>query len=148
VVSSNASKELIQFAHHTNIPVTTTLMGLGVFPEDDSLSLKMLGMHGTKYANYAISESDLIIAIGARFDDRITGNISEFAPYARIIHIDIDPTAISKNVRVDIPIVGDAKDVISQLISLTRKGKERKNWHKRINDWKKDYPLKYENNGE
>jgi len=125
VVSSNASKELIQFAHHTNIPVTTTLMGLGVFPEDDSLSLKMLGMHGTKYANYAISESDLIIAIGARFDDRITGNISEFAPYARIIHIDIDPTAISKNVRVDIPIVGDAKDVISQLISLTRKGKER-----------------------
>jgi len=79
---------------------------------------------------------------------RITGNISEFAPYARIIHIDIDPTAISKNVRVDIPIVGDAKDVISQLISLTRKGKERKNWHKRINDWKKDYPLKYENNGE
>jgi len=148
VVSSNASKELIQFAHHTNIPVTTTLMGLGVFPEDDSLSLKMLGMHGTKYANYAISESDLIIAIGARFDDRITGNISEFAPYARIIHIDIDPTAISKNVRVDIPIVGDAKDVISQLISLTHKGKERKNWHKRINDWKKDYPLKYENNGE
>jgi len=148
VVSSNASKELIQFAHHTNIPVTTTLMGLGVFPEDDSLSLKMLGMHGTKYANYAISESDLIIAIGARFDDRITGNISEFAPHARIIHIDIDPTAISKNVRVDIPIVGDAKDVISQLISLTHKGKERKNWHKRINDWKKDYPLKYENNGE
>jgi len=148
VVSSNTSRELIQFAHHTNIPVTTTLMGLGVFPEDDSLSLKMLGMHGTKYANYAISESDLIIAIGARFDDRITGNVSEFAPYARIIHIDIDPTAISKSVRVDIPIVGDAQNVLSQLLIFTRKGKERKNWHKRINNWKKDYPLKYERNGE
>jgi len=144
VISSEASAELIQFACHTQIPVTTTLMGLGAFPEDNQLSLGMLGMHGTRYANYAISETDLIIAVGARFDDRITGKISEFAPYAKIIHIDIDPTAISKNVRAAIPIVGDAKDILSQLIPLVKKGEKREKWHAKIKEWKEKHPLKYE----
>ncbi|MQY69994.1 MAG: biosynthetic-type acetolactate synthase large subunit [Firmicutes bacterium] len=144
VISSGASSELAEFARRINIPVTTTLMGLGSFPEDDPLSLKMLGMHGTRYANYAVSDTDLLIAVGARFDDRITGKISEFASHAKIIHIDIDPTAISKNVRVDIPIVGDAKNILSQLLSATRKGKKRESWHKKIQEWKKKYPLKYE----
>jgi acetolactate synthase-1/2/3 large subunit len=144
VISSGASHELVEFARHTNIPVTTTLMGLGSFPEDDSLSLKMLGMHGTRCANYAVSDTDLLIAVGARFDDRITGKISEFATHAKIIHIDIDPTAISKNVRVDIPIVGDAKDILSQLLTAARKGKKRESWHRKIREWKKRYPLKYE----
>jgi len=146
VVSSGASKELYEFAHHTNIPVTTTLMALGAFPENDPLSLKMLGMHGTRYANYAICEADLIIAVGARFDDRITGKVSEFAPKAKIIHIDIDPTAISKSVRVDIPIVGDAKDILSKLKALT-KNKNREVWHRKIAEWKEKYPLKYIRNG-
>ncbi len=144
VISSGASSELAEFAHRINIPVTTTLMGLGSFPEDDPLSLKMLGMHGTRYANYAVSDTDLLIAVGARFDDRITGKISEFASHAKIIHIDIDPTAISKNVRVDIPIVGDAKNILSQLLSAARKGKKRESWHQKIQEWKKKYPLKYE----
>ncbi|UCG94230.1 MAG: biosynthetic-type acetolactate synthase large subunit [Candidatus Aerophobus sp.] len=144
VISSGASSELAEFARRINIPVTTTLMGLGSFPEDDPLSLKMLGMHGTRYANYAVSDTDLLIAVGARFDDRITGKISEFASHAKIIHIDIDPTAISKNVRVDIPIVGDAKNILSQLLSAARKGKKRESWHQKIQEWKRKYPLKYE----
>lgn len=146
IVSSGASRELFEFAHHTGIPVTTTLMALGAFPEDDLLSLKMLGMHGTRYANYAITEADLIIAVGARFDDRITGKISEFAPKATIIHIDIDPTAISKSVRVDIPIVGDAKEILSKLTALTNH-KKREAWHRKIARWKEKYPLKYEKSG-
>lgn len=148
VISSGASSELAEFAHRINIPVTTTLMGLGSFPEDDPLSLKMLGMHGTRYANYAVSDTDLLIAVGARFDDRITGKISEFASHAKIIHIDIDPTAISKNVRVDIPIVGDAKNILSQLLSAARKGKKRESWHQKIQKWKRKYPLKYELGGD
>jgi len=144
VISSGASSELAEFARCANIPVTTTLMGLGSFPEDDPLALKMLGMHGTRYANYAVSDTDLLIAVGARFDDRITGKISEFASHAKIIHIDIDPTAISKNVRVDIPIVGDAKNILSQLLSAARKGKKRESWHQKIQEWKRKYPLKYE----
>ena len=148
VISSGASSELAEFAHRINIPVTTTLMGLGSFPEDDPLSLKMLGMHGTRYANYAVSDTDLLIAVGARFDDRITGKISEFASHAKIIHIDIDPTAISKNVRVDIPIVGDAKNILSQLLSAARKGKKRESWHQKIREWKRKYPLKYELDGD
>lgn len=143
VVSSEASEQLYRFTHHNNIPVTTTLMALGAFPEDDPLSLGMLGMHGTRYANYAIMEADLIIAIGARFDDRITGKVSEFAPKAKIIHIDIDPTAISKSVRVDIPIVGDAKNILSKLTASTQ-GKKREAWYRKIAGWKEKYPLKYE----
>ncbi|MBW2554307.1 MAG: acetolactate synthase large subunit, partial [Deltaproteobacteria bacterium] len=103
VISSNASRELLGFAHKLQIPVTTTLMGLGCFPGTDSLSLGMLGMHGTYRANIAVTNCDLLIAIGVRFDDRVTGDISKYAPHAKIIHIDIDPTSISKNVRVDTP---------------------------------------------
>jgi len=148
VISSGASEELIEFAHHTNIPVTTTLMGLGAFPQDDPLSLDMLGMHGTRYANYAVQESDLLIGVGARFDDRITGKISEFAPHAKIIHLDIDPTAISKNVRVDIPIVGDAKDILSQLLLSVKKGARRhREWDGKIQGWKEKHPLKYDMKG-
>lgn len=118
IISSNASKELTLFADRLGIPVTMTLMGLGGFPGNHSLALGMLGMHGTYRANMAIMESDLLIAIGSRFDDRVTGKIEAFAPQAKIIHIDIDPTSISKNVRVDLPIVGDCKRVLSKILSL------------------------------
>jgi len=143
IILSNASRELTEFARKAGIPVTTTLLGLGGFPETDELSLGMLGMHGTVYANHAIMESDLIIAIGARFDDRVTGKIETFAPYAKIIHIDIDPSAISKNVKVDIPIVGDAKSVLSDMNKYIKKKPEIKPWMKRINEWKKKSPLTY-----
>ncbi len=146
VISSGAADELTRLARKTNIPVTTTLLGLGGFPETDKLSLGMLGMHGTQYANHAIMESDLIIAIGARFDDRVTGKIDEFAPEAEIIHIDIDPSSISKNVQVDIPIVGDAKLILRELMKYVDK-KEPGPWHKRINNWKKKYPLSYKKDG-
>jgi acetolactate synthase-1/2/3 large subunit len=113
---ANAHQELFELAVKINAPVTTTLMGLGCFPEDHPLSLGMLGMHGTRYANYAIQESDLIMAVGARFDDRVTGKIASFAPRAKIIHMDVDPAEIGKNVRVDIPVVGDAKNALAALI--------------------------------
>lgn len=146
VISSGASEELRQLAELCVIPVTTTLMGKGAFPENHPLSLGMLGMHGTKYANYAVSGCDLLIAIGARFDDRVTGRIDAFAPKARIIHIDIDPAEIGKNVRVDIPIVGDVKRVLQQLLKRVRAGMETE-WHAKIKEWKEKYPLKYEQNG-
>ncbi len=146
VIISGANEELLELAVKTEISVTTTLMGLGGFPEDNDLSLGMLGMHGTVYANHAIMESDLIIAIGARFDDRVTGKIDEFAPQAKIIHIDIDPTAISKNVHVHIPIVGDAKNVLSNLNRIVKKP-QAKEWRARIKEWKRRYPLKYTSAG-
>ena len=125
-------------------PVTTTLMGMGAFPSNHPLSLGMLGMHGTRYANYAIQESDLIIAIGVRFDDRVTGKISAFAPNAKIIHIDIDPAEIGKNVRVDVPIVGDAKNVLKNLLKYVKQEQSRTEaWNKKIAAWKKEYPLTY-----
>ncbi|MCE5276189.1 MAG: biosynthetic-type acetolactate synthase large subunit [Deltaproteobacteria bacterium] len=152
VVHSNASKELTDFARMMRIPVTTTLMGLGVFPAEDPLSLGMLGMHGTYAANMAITETDCLITVGARFDDRVTGKIDEFAPKAKIIHIDIDPTSISKNVQVDLPVVGDCrivlKDMLGDLEAKTREIQDlRKNiepWLSRIDTWKKDQPLRYE----
>ncbi len=137
-----AHLELFELAAKINAPVTTTLMGIGCFPEDHLLSLGMLGMHGTKYANYAIQESDLILAVGARFDDRVTGKIASFAPRAKIIHIDVDPAEIGKNVRVDIPVVGDAKSALTALekeVSPKSKGA----WIEKIESWKKDYPLHY-----
>jgi len=146
VILSGASKELIQLANKTDIPVATTLMALGVFPEDSLLSLGMLGMHGTEYANYAIMDSDLIIAIGARFDDRVTGRLDKFAPEAKIIHIDIDPSAISKNVQVDIPIVGDVKNVLKELNKIVTKPKISA-WLKQIEQWKKNHPLTYKRGG-
>ncbi len=146
VISSGATEELRQLARKANLPVTTTLMAMGAFPEDDPLSLSMLGMHGTVYANYAVTGCDLLIAVGARFDDRITGKIDEFAPEAKIIHIDIDPTSISKCVPVDIPVVGDAKRILTELLPLVEP-KPREAWLKQIAEWKAKYPLTYGEGG-
>jgi len=150
VIISNAAQELREFAKALNIPITTTLMGLGAFPGNHPLWLGMLGMHGTYAANMAIGNCDLIIAIGARFDDRVTGKIDEFAPLAKIIHVDIDPTSISKNVRVDIPIVGDCKDVLQKLNKLIKKElpkgrrSKRSAWLSQVRHWGKTHPLTYE----
>ena len=150
VILSGASSLLKEFAHILGIPVTTTLMGLGGFPGTDPLSLGMLGMHGTYRANMAISHSDVILGVGARFDDRVTGKIDEFAPGAKIIHVDIDPTSIQKNVPVNIPIVGDLKDVLRKMIKLVKGTKEaaqyRKKiapWRDQIEKWKSTHPLAY-----
>jgi acetolactate synthase-1/2/3 large subunit len=144
IIFSNANEELLALAEAIMAPVTTTLMGMGAFPSAHPLSVGMLGMHGTRYANYAVQESDLIIAIGVRFDDRVTGKISAFAPNAKIIHIDIDPAEISKNVRVDIPIVGDAKYVLKNLIRYVKIEQAKTDaWIKKIDAWKKEYPLTY-----
>jgi acetolactate synthase-1/2/3 large subunit len=150
VIHSNAAKELRQFGETMRCPVTTTLMGLGGFPAPHELWLGMLGMHGTFRANMAVAHSDLLIAIGARFDDRVTGKIAEFAPEAKIIHVDIDPTSISKNVLVDIPIVGDSKDALKKLIHLAEEHpaknleSARKPWLDQIEKWRQTYPLAYE----
>ncbi|HOV79078.1 MAG TPA: biosynthetic-type acetolactate synthase large subunit [Bacillota bacterium] len=147
VVISGAHEELLRFAELLAAPVCTTLMGLGSFPGNHPLSLGMLGMHGTKYANYAVTECDLLIAVGARFDDRVTGKPETFAPEAKIIHIDIDPAEVGKNVRVDIPVVGDVKRVLNQLLAVLqpRLGEA---WKKKIEHWKKEYPLTYCEKGE
>ncbi len=142
VISSDASKELLEFAEKINAPVTTTLTGMGGFPVEHPLFLGMPGMHGTKYANYAIQESDLLIAVGVRFDDRVTGKLKAFASNAKIIHIDIDPAEISKNVKVDVPIVGDAKWVLQKLLKYSSPAQSEA-WIKRIDHWKKDNPLYY-----
>src|SRR5208337_540275 len=118
IISSNSAKDLLGLAERLSIPVASTLMGLGGFPGDHELFLGMLGMHGTYAANMAISTCDLIIAVGARFDDRATGKVDEFAPHAKVIHIDIDPTSISKNIKVDIPIVGDARNVLRRMVQI------------------------------
>jgi len=152
VISSGASDILRKFVKVTKIPVITSLLGMGSFPEVDPLSLKMAGMHGTKYANIAFTEADLIIAVGVRFDDRVTGKLSEFAPEAEIIHIDIDPAEIGKNVKVLVPIVGDARIVLTDLKSeyeeyIEKKGiPNREEWLSRIKKIKKDYPLRYDRN--
>jgi acetolactate synthase-1/2/3 large subunit len=146
VVIAGASEELRRLAAGAHIPVTTTLIGHGVFPEDHPLALKMLGMHGTVYANYAVHEADLLIAIGARFDDRITGDVTKFAPGATIIHVDIDPSSISKNIRVDIPVVGDAKDILTELVALCE-FRERGPWLARIAERKAKNPLTYKGDG-
>jgi acetolactate synthase-1/2/3 large subunit len=150
VVSSMASKELKTLAEKMSIPVTTTLMGLGAFPGGHPLSLGMLGMHGTYWANMAVSHCDLLIAVGARFDDRATGKVELFAPEAKIIHIDIDPTSIRKNVLVDVPIVGDCRDALTKLNHLlqgedaTHWGKARQSWLDQIQEWRTTHPLTYE----
>jgi len=143
VILSMANQEMFELAEKARIPVTTTLMGMGGFPQTNELSLDMLGMHGTAYANKAISNCDVLIAIGARFDDRITGRTDKFAPDAKIIHIDIDPTAISKNIKVDVPIVGDCKSVLIELNKLIKKP-DNDEWLKKIFEWKKMFPLTYD----
>ena len=145
VISSGASKCIKILAEKADIPVGLTLLGLGGFPANHPLYLGMFGMHGTRYANAAIMDSDLIIAVGARFDDRVTGKLDRFAPNAKIIHIDIDPSAISKNVRVDIPIVGDAKIILQELNGFIE-SKKHIEWKKKIEEWKKKYPLTYNKN--
>ncbi|MBL7068422.1 MAG: biosynthetic-type acetolactate synthase large subunit [Candidatus Omnitrophica bacterium] len=142
IIISAASNELYEFATKANIPITTTMLGLGGFPETHKLSLGMLGMHGTVYANHAIMDSDLIIAVGARFDDRVTGKVDEFAPHAKVIHIDIDPSSVSKNIKVHIPIVGDAKSVLQELNKLVGKV-DTKEWLAKIETWKKKGPLTF-----
>ncbi len=147
IISSNASPELLEFATLAAIPVTTTLMGIGCIPCHHPLNLGMLGMHGTEYANFAVTECDLMIAIGARFDDRVTGKIDTFAPHAKIIHIDIDPAEIGKNKRVDIPIVGDVKAVLQDVLALMKKRDAHETWLKKIKHWKQHHPLKCPENG-
>ncbi len=148
---SDSDKELLKFAELIGAPVTTTLMAMAAFPQSHALCMGMLGMHGTYHANMAVTNSDLLIALGARFDDRVTGKIATFAPDAKIIHVDVDPTSIKKNVRVDLPIVGDLKDVLKKLLkeldehkSEVRKlAKELAPWRDEINEWKEKHPLTY-----
>jgi acetolactate synthase-1/2/3 large subunit len=148
VINANAAVELTELATSDRFPVTCTVMGLGAFPAPHEQWLGMLGMHGTRAANYAMDEADLIIAVGARFDDRITGKLSEFAPRAKFIHIDIDPAEISKNVPAHIPIVGDAKNILPRLTAEYRAlGADRERleeWWSRIHGWQERYPLRYE----
>lgn len=143
VISSDAAEELRELAEKRKIPVTTTLMGMSAFPSTNYLSLGMLGMHGTRYANYAIGECDLLIAVGVRFDDRVTGKIAAFAPHASIIHIDIDAAEIGKNVDVHIPIVGQVKEVLQAINSRIETVEEYGEWHQIIDRWKAEYPLRY-----
>ncbi len=145
VVSANAGEELRALAKKAHLPVTMTLLGLGCYDQNEAESLDMLGMHGSAYANYAVQECDLLIAVGARFDDRVTGKIKTFAPNAKIIHVDIDPASISKNVYVDIPVVGDAKFIMTELIKEVEY-KERAEWFKKIAEWKQKLPFRYDRN--
>jgi acetolactate synthase I/II/III large subunit len=143
VVSANASAALRELAQKAHIPVTMTLLGLGSYDQRLPESLDMLGMHGSAYANYAVQECDLLIAVGARFDDRVTGKIETFAPNAKIIHIDIDPASISKNVQVDIPVVGDAGVILAELVRQVEY-QERKEWFDKIALWKKKFAFRYD----
>jgi acetolactate synthase-1/2/3 large subunit len=157
VILSDSNEELTELATKLNIPTTMTLMGLGAFPGTHKLSLGMLGMHGTYFANMAVSKCDVLIAVGARFDDRVTGKLADFAPHAKIIHVDIDPTSISKNVKVDIPIVADCKYALTAMnrwfdVQEDFDGKEQGEklgpWLDDINDWKRKHPLGYVEEGD
>ena len=141
-IQSNAAAELRKLAETLQCPVTTTLHGLGAFPENNPLSMGMLGMHGTWYSNVAVQYCDVLIAVGARFDDRVTGKVEAFAAEAQKIHIDIDPSAISKNVKVDVPIVGDVKRVLKQLNEVVQP-LDTKDWLATIQQWKREHPLRY-----
>ncbi|MCR4288241.1 MAG: biosynthetic-type acetolactate synthase large subunit, partial [Deltaproteobacteria bacterium] len=154
VILSNGSDELKALSLKLGLPTTTTLMGLGAFPGTHPLFLGMLGMHGTYAANMAITNTDCLIAIGARFDDRVTGKIDEFAPYADIIHIDIDPTSISKNVKVDVPIVGDVKNVLNDMLKALPPKKDLRDfskntdeWRAQIKSWAEKHKLSYKQEG-
>jgi len=147
VIASDASGELVSLATLLGIPVTTTLMGIGCIPCDHPLNLGMLGMHGTEYANFAVMESDVLIAIGARFDDRVTGKIDTFAPHAKIVHIDIDPAEIGKNKQIDIPIVGDVKAVLQDMLAQLKKKNAYEPWLKKIKHWRQHHPLRVKDDG-
>ena len=144
VIMSGGSAELTLLAKENNLPVTMTLQGLGAFPGTASQSLGMLGMHGTYYANQAVNDCDVLVALGARFDDRVTGNIEKFATRAYKIHVDIDPTAIDKNVLVDLPIVGDVKHILAELAAEISKKPDTDAWWEKIEDWKNECPLDYD----
>jgi acetolactate synthase I/II/III large subunit len=152
IVNASASEEFREFCGVDRFPVTLTVMGLGAFPAPHEQWLGMLGMHGTRSANYAMDEADLIVAVGARFDDRITGKLAEFAPRAKFVHIDIDPAEISKNVPAHIPIVGDAHDVLPKLTreyrALKPDASRLDDWWKRIREWQTTYPLRYEDSSD
>lgn len=156
VIKSYAHKEVAALAEAIHAPVTMTLMGLGGFPGTHELSLGMLGMHGTYFANMAMANSDLIIAIGARFDDRVTGKIDAFAPKAKVVHIDVDPTSIQKNVKVDVPIVGDCKRALSRFVKIIKDEarpleiwkEKHADWWEQIRAWEKRHPLTYKKNSD
>ncbi|ABA89151.1 acetolactate synthase, large subunit, biosynthetic type [Syntrophotalea carbinolica DSM 2380] len=149
--ASDASEDLVAFSELIQAPVVTTLMGMAAFPTAHPLSLGMLGMHGTYYANMAVTNADLLVAVGARFDDRVTGRIAAFAPKAKIIHIDIDPTSIKKNVRVDLPIVGELRDVMGKIVAKLKEDSEKVKelseisapWRSQIDSWRAQYPMTY-----
>ncbi len=142
IIHSEAAKELFEFANRTGIPVTSTLMGLGSFPQDHPLYLGMLGMHGTYAANMAIYHTDLLIACGVRFDDRVTGKLERFSPNSKKVHIDIDPAEINKNVRIDYPLVCDVKKALTELLKNTPKP-DCQEWVKQVQAWYREYPLTY-----
>jgi acetolactate synthase I/II/III large subunit len=154
VISADAHAELLELAELTQIPLTTTLMGLGAFPSAHPLCLDMLGMHGSYYANMAVHHSDVLVAVGARFDDRVTGKVEAFAPTAEIVHIDIDPSSISKNIKVHVPIVGDCRRVLRALVEAVREELRaevpaavkdgRREWRDQIADWRAKFPLRYD----
>jgi acetolactate synthase-1/2/3 large subunit len=152
IVNADAAKEFRELCTSDRFPVTCTLMGLGAFPAEHEHWLGMLGMHGTRTANYAMDEADLIVAIGARFDDRVTGKLSEFAPRAKFIHIDVDPAEISKNVPAHIPIVGDAKNILPKLTAeyraLDSDATRLEGWWQRIAGWQEKHPLGYEDSSD
>ena len=154
VIASDSHEELAELVSLSRIPVTLTLMGLGAFPGTHPLFMGMLGMHGTYAANMAVHHCDLLIAVGARFDDRVTGKIAEFSPHSKVIHIDIDPTSIRKNFRVDVPVVGDARLILSDLLEDLRKIRDEEGlaplepWHQQIEGWKEEHPLTYRKDSE
>jgi len=146
IIASDASAELRKLAEMTQIPVTTTMMGLSAFPREHKLSLGMLGMHGTAYANHAVHDCDLLLAFGVRFDDRVTGKVSEFAKHATIVHVDIDPSEINKVKQANIAVIGDVKQVLQGLLKKLGSHKptsELKQWHQKIDQWKQDMPMDY-----
>ena len=148
VIHSDAWLEIRELAKKLNIPVANTLMGIGTYPQDDELALGMLGMHGTFWANHAVSNCDVLFAVGTRFNDRITGCLKRFCKDAKVIHVDIDPCSISKNVPVDTPIVGDAKKVLNLMLNEYNTGKysydmdERRAWISQVNEWKHNKAMK------
>ena len=154
VIMANASEVLCELAHELNIPVATTLMGLGAFPANGDLWLGMVGMHGTYAANMSINHADLLVCVGARFDDRVTGRLQVFASHARIVHIDIDPTSIRKNVEVDVPVVGDCRQALEGILEICRAKMADTDWSgmhadwlQTVHEWKANHPLAYNKNG-